>query len=89
MKLSSDTGNNVKASVWGILAIFAPVIASMPPGYERTGLIALVCLTMAIINWRTAGSGISPKEGAEIKEAVLDKDLDHASVEDLLQRGRQ
>lgn len=75
MTLSSDTGNNAKALAWGGMALFAPVIAAMPDNWERTALISLFCICMTLINWRTQGSGISPAEGAAIKD-VLSEPLD-------------
>jgi hypothetical protein len=86
MKLSSNSGNNAKAVVWGSMAILVNVISQMPDDYERTALLSLFCICMTIINWRTEGSGISPAEGEQIK-----KGLSAATEEDIaksLRRGR-
>lgn len=87
MRLISDSGNNVKAAAWGGMAIFAPVIAEMPEGWERTGLISLFCICMTLINWRTVGSGLSEAEGQAIKDRVLNPaDED---IRDAVARGRR
>jgi hypothetical protein len=87
MKLSSDTGNNVKAAAWGGMALFAPVIANMPEGWERTGLISLFCICMTAINWRTAGSGLTAEDGQALKERVLNQEDER--IQDVLKRGRR
>lgn len=87
MKLSTQSGTNLKGVTWGSMALFAPVIAGMPEGWERTGLISLFCVCMAVINWRTAGSGLTPEEGEELKDILLDPTAD--SIHAALKRGRQ
>lgn len=87
MKLDSDTGNNVKSGAWGILAIFAPVIASMPEGHERTGLIVFFCLVMCAINWKTGGSGLNGEEARRIKEKVLNPTEEE--IQQALREGRE
>ena len=72
---SSDTAGDLKAAVYGISA----VIVTMEPGWDRTALIALFLIVMAVISWLTVGN--IPPEAAE--EMMAERDL-----ADVLREGR-
>jgi hypothetical protein len=73
--LTTDTAGDLKGAVYGISA----VIITMEPGWDRTFLISLFLIVMAIISWLTVGN--IPPEAAE--ELMVEKDL-----RDVLREGR-
>ena len=73
--LTTDTAGDLKGAVYGISA----VIITMEPGWDRTFLISLFLIIMAIISWLTVGN-IPP---AAADELMLEKDL-----RDVLREGR-
>jgi hypothetical protein len=54
----------------------------MDTGTERTILLALGMVVMAIVAWRTTGSGLSPKEAQEVLDTTAD-------IQDVLKEGRE
>lgn len=78
----TDLGQDWK----GLFYLSGPVIFNMDDGMERTVLISLWFLVMAVISWATRGSGIAPSEGAEIRDKSLD--LSDEEVEERLNRNR-
>lgn len=75
--MNTDKGMNYQAILW--LAMSA--ITSMDTGTERTVLLSLGMVVMAIVAWRTTGSGLSPKESQEILDTAED-------IQSVLKRGR-
>ena len=76
--MGTNTGMNWQAVIW--LALSA--ITAMDTGTERTVLLALGMVVMAIVAWRTTGSGLSPKEGNEVLDTVED-------IQSVLKRSRE
>lgn len=76
--MGTNTGMNWQAVIW--LAMSA--ITAMDTGTERTVLLALGMVVMAIVAWRTTGSGLSPKEGNEVLDTVED-------IQSVLKRSRE
>jgi hypothetical protein len=72
---SSDTAGDLKAAVYGISA----VIVTMEPGWDRSALIALFLVVMAVISWLTVGN--IPPDAAD--ELMAEKEL-----ADVLRDGR-
>ncbi len=77
--LTSDTAGDLKGAVYGISA----VIITMEPGWDRTFLISLFLIVMAIISWLTVGN-IPPETAQEVEEV-----MQHQSVQDILREGRE
>jgi hypothetical protein len=75
--MTTSTGMNWQAVIW--LAMSA--ITAMDTGTERTILLALGMVVMAIVAWRTTGSGLTPKESEEILDTTAD-------IQDVLKQGR-
>jgi hypothetical protein len=73
--LTTDRAGDLKGAVYGISA----VIITMEPGWDRTFLISLFLIIMAIISWLTVGN-IPP---ADAEELMADKALN-----DVLKEGR-
>ena len=74
--LSTDTAGDLKGAVYGLSA----VIISMDPGWDRTFLISLFLIVMAIISYLTVGN--IPPDAAD--EIMAEKDL-----KDVLREGRE
>jgi hypothetical protein len=55
----------------------------MDPGWERTYLISLFLIVMAVISWLTVGN-IPPQMAEDVKEI-----MDSKSVKDVLREGRE
>ena len=75
--MTTNTGQNWAAVVWLVMS----AITAMDTGTEKTVLLAVGMVIMALIAWRTTGSGLSPKESQEILDTA-------ESVQDALNRGR-
>jgi hypothetical protein len=75
--VSTNTGQNWTAVVWLVMS----AITAMDTGTEKTVLLAVGMVIMALIAWRTTGSGLSPKESQEILDTS-------ESIQDVLKRGR-
>ena len=76
MGLTTDTAGDLKAAVYGISA----VIVTMEPGWDRSILIALFLVVMAVISWLTVGN--IPPDAAD--EILAEKEL-----ADVLREGRE
>lgn len=75
--MSTNTGQNWAAVVWLVMS----AVTAMDTGTEKTVLLAIGMVIMALIAWRTTGSGLSPKESQEILDTS-------ESIQDVLKRGR-
>jgi hypothetical protein len=75
--MTTNTGMNWQAVMW--LAMSA--ITAMETGAERHVLLGVAMIVMAIVAWRTAGSGLTRKESAEILDTTAD-------IQDVLKEGR-
>ena len=76
--MNTNTGMNWQAIVW--LAMSA--ITAMDTGTERTVLLAIGMIVMAIVAWRTTGSGLTPSQTDEILDTTAD-------IQDVLEQGRK
>ena len=77
--LSSDAAGDLKGAVYGISA----VIVTMEPGWDRTFLISLFLIVMAVISWLTVGN-IPPDQARDVSD-LLETD----TVQDVLRQGRE
>jgi hypothetical protein len=75
--MTTSTGMNWQAVMW--LAMSA--ITAMETGTERHVLLGVAMVVMAIVAWRTTGSGLTRKESAEILDTTAD-------IQDVLKQGR-
>ena len=76
--MTTNAGMNWQAVLW--LAMSA--ITAMESGTERTVLLSIGMVVMAIVAWRTTGSGLSPSQSEEILDATED-------LESVLRTGRE
>lgn len=76
--MTTNTGQNWSAAVWLVMS----AITAMDTGTEKTILLAVGMAVMALIAWRTTGSGLSPKEGNEVLDTVED-------IQSVLKRSRE
>lgn len=77
--LSTDTAGDLKGAVYAI----AGVLVTMDPGWDRTFLISLFLIVMAVISWLTVGN-IPPAMAEDVKEIMATK-----PVRDVLREGRE
>ena len=75
--MTTNTGMNWQAVMW--LAMSA--ITAMETGTERHVLLGVAMVVMAIVAWRTNGSGLTRKESEEILDTTAD-------IQDVLKEGR-
>jgi hypothetical protein len=75
--MTTNTGMNWQAVMW--LAMSA--ITAMETGTERHVLLGVAMVVMAIVAWRTNGSGLSPRQSEEILDTTAD-------IQDVLKEGR-
>lgn len=80
--LSSNSGNNAQAVMWGTFGIFVPLIAGFDLEEYRLAAFVVFCISMALICWRTRGSGLNPEDGAAVR-GRLD------TLDDVLNEGRR
>lgn len=80
--LSSNAGNNAQAVMWTTLGIFVPLIAGFDREEYRLAAFVVFCGVMAIIAWRTRGSGLNPEEGPAMRDRL-------DTLEDVLNEGRR
>lgn len=80
--ISSNSAGNAQAAMWGLFAVIVPVISGFESEEYRLGAFVVFCIVMAVINWRTKGSGLAPEEGQEIKEKL-------DTLSQVLDEGRQ
>ena len=76
--MNTNTGMNYQAVLW--LAMSA--VTAMDSGAERTILLALAMVVMAIVAWRTTGSGLSKQQTDELLDTTQD-------IQDVLDQGRK
>ena len=76
--MNTNVGMNFQATVW--LAMSA--ITAMDTGTERTILLAIAMVVMAIVAWRTTGSGLTPTQTDELLDTTQD-------LQDVLEQGRK
>jgi len=76
--MTTNAGMNWQAVLW--LAMSA--ITAMESGTERTVLLSIGMVVMAIVAWRTTGSGLSPSQTDEILDTTAD-------IQDVLEQGRK
>lgn len=76
--MNTNTGMNYQAVLW--LAMSA--VTAMDSGTERTILLALAMVVMAIVAWRTTGSGLSTQQTDELLDTTQD-------IQDVLDQGRK
>ena len=80
--LSSNDGNNAQAVMWGTFGVFVPLIAGFDREEYRLAAFVVFCIAMALICWRTRGSGLSPEEGPALQDRL-------DTLEDVLNEGRR
>ena len=68
--------------MWATLGVFVPLIASFDSEEYRLAAFVVFCIAMALICWRTQGSGFNPEEGAEVRDRL-------DTIEDVLNEGRR
>lgn len=76
--MNTNVGQNWQAVMWLVMS----AITAMDTGTEKTVLLAVGMVIMAVIAWRTTGSGLSPKEGNEVLDTVED-------IQSVLKRSRK
>lgn len=77
--LTTDTAGDLKGAVYAI----AGVLVTMDPGWDRTFLISLFLIVMAVISWLTVGN-IPPDQARDVSD-LLETD----TVQDVLRQGRE
>lgn len=75
--MTTNVGQSWTAVVWLVMS----AITAMDTGTEKTILLAVGMVIMALIAWRTTGSGLNPKEAQEVLDTT-------ESVQEVLKRGR-
>ena len=75
--MSTNAGMNWQAVMWLCMS----AVTAMESGTERTVLLSIGMVVMAIVAWRTTGSGLNPKEAQEVLDTT-------ESVQNVLKRGR-
>lgn len=76
--MSTATATNWQSVVWLVMS----AIVAMDTGTEKTVLLAVGMVIMALIAWRTTGSGLSKDQAKEVLD--VSKDL-----QDVLGEGRE
>ena len=77
--LSTNTAGDLKGAVYAI----AGVLVTMDPGWDRTFLISLFLIVMAVISWLTVGN-IPPDQARDVSDL-----LETETVQDVLRQGRE
>lgn len=77
--ISSNSGGNAQAAMWGLFAVMVPVISGFASEEYRLGAFVVFCVAMAVINWRTKGSGLAPEDGAELRTRFLEPSDDEVA----------
>lgn len=81
--LTTAQGTNIKANVWTIAGIVAPIIATFPEGWMKWVAFETFVIAMAVINWRIQGN-IPPKQAQEVTDL-----LETETVQEVLREGRE
>lgn len=76
--MTTNSGMNYQAVLW--LAMSA--VTTMDTGIERNILLGIAMVVMAIVAWRTTGSGLSPQQTDELMDTTQD-------LQDVLEQGRK
>lgn len=76
--MSTNTGMNWQAVLWLCMS----AITAMESGVERTVLLSIGMVVMAIVAWRTTGSGLSVQQTDELLDTTQD-------LQDVLEQGRK
>jgi ABC-type proline/glycine betaine transport system permease subunit len=76
--MTTNAGMNWQAVMW--LAMSA--VTTMDSGIEQKILLGVAMVVMAIVAWRTTGSGLSPKQTDELLDTTQD-------IQDVLEQGRK
>ena len=76
--MSTATATNWQSVVWLVMS----AIVAMDTGTEKTVLLAVGMVIMALIAWRTTGSGLNKEQAKEVLD--VSKDL-----QDVLGEGRE
>ena len=76
--MTTNVGQNWTAVVWLVMS----AITAMDTGTEKTVLLAVGMVIMALIAWRTTGSGLTPSQTDEILDTTAD-------IQDVLEQGRK
>lgn len=76
--LSTNAGQNTK----GFFEIALGAIILMDGGQEKTILMGLCLICMAVVSFATKGSGITPEKGQELLETAKE-------IKDVLGEGRK
>lgn len=76
--MTTNAGMNWQAVMWLCMS----AVTAMESGTERTVLLSIGMVVMAIVAWRTTGSGLSPSQSEEILDATED-------LESVLRKGRE
>jgi len=69
---------NWQAVMWLCMS----AVTAMESGTERTVLLSIGMIVMAIVAWRTTGSGMSPQQTDELLDTTQD-------IQDVLEQGRK
>jgi hypothetical protein len=83
-QLSTDEGQTKKGDVYLLLAFIQPVIYAMSPGWPQVIAASVALLILAVLSYRTVGSGVRPEEAKAFREK-----LDTLSEEELVREGRE
>jgi len=75
--MTTNAGMNWQAVMWLCMS----AVTAMESGAERTVLLSIGMVVMAIVAWRTTGSGLTSKESEEILDTAED-------IQSVLKRGR-
>ena len=76
--MSTNAGMNWQAVMWLCMS----AVTAMESGTERTVLLSIGMIVMAIVAWRTTGSGLSPQQTDELLDTTQD-------IQDVLEQGRK
>lgn len=76
--MSTNAGMNWQAVMWLCMS----AVTAMESGTERTVLLSIGMVVMAIVAWRTTGSGLSPQQTDELLDTTQD-------IQDVLEQGRK
>ena len=76
--MSTNAGMNWQAVMWLCMS----AVTAMESGTERTVLLSIGMIVMAIVAWRTTGSGLTPTQTDELLDTTQD-------IQDVLEQGRK
>lgn len=76
--LSTNSGQNAR----GFFEVALGAIVLMADGHERNILMGICIICMAVVSFRTKGSGITPEQGQEILDTAKE-------LKDVLGEGRK